>query len=183
MGFAQKKETLPNYTYSDYCQWEGRWELINGIPYAMSPMPSGKHQWLTYQLVKQFDMELDGCKKRNVSLPMDWKIGEHTVLQPDLFVACFEFKNKKYISQPPVLVVEVLSPSNRKKDMEVKSKIYSEQGVKYYLEIEPEDNSYKVFVLTGREYKLVKNEKKGNFLFELDTCKATIDFDKLWASV
>ncbi len=27
---------LPHYTYEDYCHWKGRWELIDGIPYAMS---------------------------------------------------------------------------------------------------------------------------------------------------
>lgn len=27
---------LPYYTYKDYCNWEGRWELIEGIPFAMS---------------------------------------------------------------------------------------------------------------------------------------------------
>ena len=26
---------LPNYTYADYCQREGQWELIEGIRYAM----------------------------------------------------------------------------------------------------------------------------------------------------
>ena len=30
-------EYLPHYTYEDYCMWEGNWELIDGIPYAMSP--------------------------------------------------------------------------------------------------------------------------------------------------
>jgi hypothetical protein len=30
---------LPHYTYEDYCKWEGRWELINGIPHTMSPAP------------------------------------------------------------------------------------------------------------------------------------------------
>jgi hypothetical protein len=35
---------LPHYTYSDYEQWEGQWELIDGIPYAMSPLPVPKHQ-------------------------------------------------------------------------------------------------------------------------------------------
>jgi len=29
----------PYYTYDDYCQWEGRWELIEGMSYAMSPLP------------------------------------------------------------------------------------------------------------------------------------------------
>jgi hypothetical protein len=31
---------LPHYTYVEYEQWEGQWELIEGIPYAMSPLPS-----------------------------------------------------------------------------------------------------------------------------------------------
>ena len=26
---------LPHYTYKDYKNWEGRWELIEGIPFAM----------------------------------------------------------------------------------------------------------------------------------------------------
>ncbi|WP_301924323.1 hypothetical protein [Ferruginibacter sp.] len=32
---------LPHYTYEDHCQWEGRWEIIEGIPFAMSPAPVG----------------------------------------------------------------------------------------------------------------------------------------------
>jgi len=35
---------LPNYTYEDYLNWEGSWEIIDGIAYAMSPMPSTAHQ-------------------------------------------------------------------------------------------------------------------------------------------
>lgn len=34
-----KIEDLPHYTYDDYVTWEGRWELIQGIPYAMTPAP------------------------------------------------------------------------------------------------------------------------------------------------
>ncbi len=183
MGFALLKKNLPNYTYADYCQWEGRWELIDGIPYAMSPLPTGKHQWVSFALASQFHEQLSSCKKCEVSLPMDWKIGENTVLQPDLFVACFDFKNKKYITQTPVLVVEVLSPSNSTKDMEVKSKIYAHQGVKYYLIVEPKNDTYKIYKLNTNGYKLVKSGHKGNYMFELDFCKAEIDFDALWASL
>ncbi|MCL1917186.1 MAG: Uma2 family endonuclease [Peptococcaceae bacterium] len=34
------------YTYSDYCSWDNdeRWELIDGVPYAMTPAPSRFHQ-------------------------------------------------------------------------------------------------------------------------------------------
>ncbi len=42
MGYPNK--ILPYYTYEDYLRWEGQWEVIEGIPYAMSPMPRPEHQ-------------------------------------------------------------------------------------------------------------------------------------------
>ncbi|HEO65459.1 MAG TPA: Uma2 family endonuclease, partial [Spirochaetes bacterium] len=39
-----KIDYIPRYTYEDYVNWEGRWELIDGLPYAMSPLPSINHQ-------------------------------------------------------------------------------------------------------------------------------------------
>src|SRR5690606_8258397 len=41
---ALEARDLPHYTFEDYERWEGRWELIYGIPYAMSPQPNLKHQ-------------------------------------------------------------------------------------------------------------------------------------------
>ncbi len=38
---------LPHYTYEEYRLWEGRWELIEGIPWVMSPAPSPRHQWIS----------------------------------------------------------------------------------------------------------------------------------------
>jgi hypothetical protein len=32
---ALRTEDLPYYTYDDYVQWEGRWELIRGIPFVV----------------------------------------------------------------------------------------------------------------------------------------------------
>lgn len=45
---------LPNYTYKDYCLWEGRWELIEGIPYAMSLAHTPRHQWIVVNIVSEF---------------------------------------------------------------------------------------------------------------------------------
>ncbi len=36
------RQILPNYSYLEYEQWEGRWEIIRGIAISMSPMPSPK---------------------------------------------------------------------------------------------------------------------------------------------
>lgn len=181
MGFALKVENLPKYTYEDFCQWEGRWELIGGVPYAMSPLPTGKHQKICRKLLVQLEDKLQECAHCNPSLPMDWKIDEHTILEPDLFVACFDFDSKKFISQPPVIVVEVLSPSTRDKDLSVKYDIYKEQGVKYYVILDPDNDTYTIHQLSGKDYKIALNGHDGTFTFEIeDDCHAEINFGKLW---
>jgi hypothetical protein len=38
---------LPHYTYSDYVQWEGKWEVIDGVPYAMSHSPAPRYQFVS----------------------------------------------------------------------------------------------------------------------------------------
>lgn len=44
---------LPSYSYEDYAIWEGDWELIEGIPYAMAPSPMRKHQNLEVLLAQE----------------------------------------------------------------------------------------------------------------------------------
>ena len=44
---------LPNYCYEDYKRWEGNWELIYGVPYAMSPAPLIKHQRISNNIAWQ----------------------------------------------------------------------------------------------------------------------------------
>lgn len=52
LQIQQSKED--RFTYSDYLNWsdEERWELIDGIPYNMSPEPSVKHQKLSDEHIK-----------------------------------------------------------------------------------------------------------------------------------
>jgi hypothetical protein len=42
-GIPMKSGDLPRYKFADYIKWEGNWELIDGIPYAMVPAPARKH--------------------------------------------------------------------------------------------------------------------------------------------
>ncbi len=44
-----KVEHLPHYTYEDYAKWQGDWELIEGIPYAMAS-PTRLHQRFVFRL-------------------------------------------------------------------------------------------------------------------------------------
>ena len=83
---------LPHYTYEDYCQWEGRWEIIEGIPYAMSPAPSPRHQWITANIMTAIGTALKkaGCKNCRLYNFIDIKVADDTVVQPDAIVVCKE---------------------------------------------------------------------------------------------
>ncbi len=59
---AYKNEYLPNYTYDDYKQWEGDWELIYGVPYAMSPTPNITHQEINLNIGYELKSKLKACK-------------------------------------------------------------------------------------------------------------------------
>ncbi|MEO7766172.1 MAG: hypothetical protein ABIS01_02055 [Ferruginibacter sp.] len=48
----------PYNTYEDYCQWEGNWELIEGMPYAICPAPVPSHQRVSVVLARRFDEPL-----------------------------------------------------------------------------------------------------------------------------
>lgn len=125
--------------------------------------------------------QLKNCKRCKVSMPMDWKVNENTVIQPDVFVACFDFKNQPYISQSPILIAEVLFPSTRDKDIFVKHQLYKEQGVKYYVIVDPENDTYKIHQLKGDGYVTLKSGHDGVFRFELDKdCMPEVDFGKIW---
>ena len=40
----------PEYTIEDWKLWDGRWELINGVAYDMTPTPSTDHQRISAYL-------------------------------------------------------------------------------------------------------------------------------------
>jgi Uma2 family endonuclease len=182
MAFTLPKDYSPGHTYADYLNWEGRWELIDGMPHAMSPLPSGKHRWICLELAGQLRDALKGCDKCKVSLPLDWKVSDSTVVQPDLLVACFPFIDSSFIEDAPVVVVEVLSPSTRQKDLTVKRSIYLDQQVMYYLIIDPEKEQFTVLQLADGDYVEVAKGHSGSYTFDLaNDCSATVDFSGIWS--
>jgi Uma2 family endonuclease len=78
---------LPNYTYEEYAQWEGRWELIDGIPWAIRLTP--EHQRISGNTlaVLQNAVKQSACKSCKVYPSIDFKITENTVVCPDVLIA------------------------------------------------------------------------------------------------
>jgi len=174
MGAAK---VLPYYTIADWERWEGDWEIIEGLPFAMSPAPLPKHQRIALNIAEQFNQSLKKCKTCKVYLAIDWIIKEDTILQPDVLVVCGSIKHR--LNFPPELTIEILSPATALKDRNNKFFIYQQQQVKYYLIIDPETNTAEIYVHNGEKYESVSHQGSYNFYFS-NNCSAQIDFTTIW---
>ena len=175
-------KVLPYYTYEDYRHWEGRWELIAGVPYAMTPLPRPKHQLLSGRIARLLDEALEeiGCAECVALLPVDWKISEDTVVQPDNLVICGELPEEDYLTEPPVLIFEVLSPGTREKDRFLKFGLYEEAGVRYCVLVDPDREEAEVFELTEGRYRSRGVFREGVYAFDLGPCRLEFDFGRLF---
>jgi len=177
---AIKQEYLPNYTYHDYKAWKGDWELIYGVPYAMSPAPSIAHQAISSKIDRFLNEAVEVCEKCQALLPVDWKINENTVVQPDNLVICHKPLHPNYISKAPKLIFEILSPSTAIKDHNVKFELYQEEGVKYYVIVNPDEGIAKVYSLKEGRYIKVADVSDEVISFDLDGCQFDFEFAKIW---
>ncbi|MCK4761526.1 MAG: Uma2 family endonuclease [Candidatus Aminicenantes bacterium] len=173
---ALQTEDLPHYKYDDYVQWEGRWELIRGIPYAMVPAPLVKHQVICSNIILYLGELLKKCPKCRVILPVDWQVAEDTVVQPDVLVVCGDNIGIEKLTVTPVMVFEVLSPSTERKDRVLKYQLYENAGVKYYCIVDPENSSVTVFVLQKERFSQTGDFEDGLMPFDFGPCRVEIDF-------
>src|SRR3990170_8483137 len=144
---------LPHYTIAEWETWEGRWELIEGIPYAMAPLPVPRHQQIAASLTAEFYFQLKNCKQCTTYQPLDYRLADDIILQPDMLVVCGTI-TKKYLDFPPALVAEVLSPGTFLKDRHTKYSLYERQGIPYYLILSPETEEVEVYTLQANTYVL-----------------------------
>ena len=157
MGLPVRKMEQ-HYTYRDYRQWpdDERWELIDGVAYAMSA-PTFGHQEIVVELGRQFGNFLKGKDCRVVVAPCDvffYRLREQdeddidTVVQPDVLVVCDRDKIRdRGVWGAPDLVVEILSPSTSRKDQNEKFNLYQRSGVKEYWVVDPTGHWIQQYVL------------------------------------
>jgi len=178
---AIKKEYFPSYTYEDYKLWEGDWELISGIPYAMAPAPMIKHQAISNKIAWQLQDILKDCETCQALLPIDWKIDDYTVVQPDNLVICHTPHYEAYIKKAPKIIFEVLSKSTATKDLNLKYDLYEQEGVDYYAIVDPKESIAKVYRLHEGRYIKMCDAYEDKVNFELESCGSfEFDFAKIW---
>jgi len=133
------------YTLADWETWEGRWELIHGVAYDMTPAPSLAHQELSMALSVRIANQLEAAGKGTgggcqvYAAPTDVFL-DCGVVQPDLLVVCDPAKRSaRGIEGPPDLVVEILSPRTAGRDMVRKRWVYEAAGIPEYLIVDPDE--------------------------------------------
>jgi len=172
---------LPKYTIEDYKKWEGDWELIEGIPYAMAPSPFGKHQEIISNLIIQIFESIKNCPEKCKIYPeLDWIISENTVLRPDLIVICK--KIEFYLKEAPEVVIEVVSKSTAEKDEYIKYDIYQREKVPFYILVYPDIEKVRVFNLVNNKYEKYFDSDEGILKTTLKNgCDINIDVKALFS--
>jgi Uma2 family endonuclease len=139
-------------------------EIINNQLFIM-PTPNTTHQIISDELVFQFNVFV---RKNNLgrvlAAPMDVKFDENNTVQPDiLFIAVtrYEIIKEKNIEGNPTMVVEIWSPSNKKKERESKKENYRKNGVTEFWQIYPKKKEVSVEVLNEKgEYEIYSEAKQ-----------------------
>ena len=134
-----------HYTIEDiYALPEGeRAELIDGQMYMMAP-PGRRHQWLSNYLATEINIYIRSKKGKCEVYAAPFGVflknekGEDDYLEPDIVVVCdLDKLDEKGCHGAPDWVIEIVSPSSKKRDYLKKAAIYMEQSVREYWIVDP----------------------------------------------
>lgn len=140
------------YTLEDYYALpeDIRAELIDGVLYDMSA-PQVIHQMivgrLTLRLAQYIESKQGNCIVFGAPVDTQLDCDNRTMVQPDIGIVCDRDQLlMKGIFGAPDFVVEVLSPSTRKKDRTIKLLKYMNAGVREYWIVDPEKKYVAVYL-------------------------------------
>ncbi|NEN22771.1 Uma2 family endonuclease [Cryomorpha ignava] len=168
---VQEPDLTGTYTARDYISWktDELMELIRGKVFKMAAAPSSDHQKVVMSLGTILYLHfLKKCEVYSAPFDVylirsseDWKSAKN-VVQPDLCVICDPEKiHLRGCIGVPDLVVEILSPSTRLKDLGAKRDLYEEYGVKEFWIVHPQDATLAVHVLENGKYRITSLVTKG----------------------
>ena len=151
------------HTYGEYLNWRDdiRYELIDGVAYAMAPAPTRVHQEVLLELARQVANALLSKQCQVYVAPFDVRLPKEdeddevvdTVVQPDLSVICDPGKlDERGCRGAPDWIVEVLSSATAGHDHIVKRAVYERSGVREYWLVHPVDRIVTVYRLEGGRY-------------------------------
>ncbi|MFW5981411.1 MAG: Uma2 family endonuclease, partial [bacterium] len=148
-----------------------RYELIDGQVYLLAS-PSFNHQVIVNELAGQFYNFFKEKSCQSLTAPLDIKLFGYAtkfeenpnVVQPDIVIICDQDKinDKNKYEGIPSLIVEVLSPSTKGKDMVTKLNLYMECGVSEYWIVDIDNEKFIQYSFQKRDLNNLRFvQKKG----------------------
>ena len=135
-------------TYDDFARIPDdgmRHEIIDGVHYV-TPSPAFRHQQLLGRLHVAIFTYLEAQPEIGQVLlsPLDTVFSPWDVVEPDLlFIAAdqLEIVTEPNIQGAPALVVEILSPGTKKRDLGIKKELFDRGGVREYWIVDPKSHT------------------------------------------
>ena len=160
-----------SYTYADYLNWRfaDMVELIRGKLFILSPAPAERHQRIATTLGVEIGQFFKRKPCRVYFSPFDVRLIQKTsenqdvttVVQPDICVICDTGKlDERGCIGAPDWIIEIVSPSTIKKDLNDKYNLYEENGVQEYWVVMPEANAVNQYVLQNGRYAFIDTFSK-----------------------
>jgi Uma2 family endonuclease len=139
-------------TYEDFVRLPDdgkRHEIIDGVHYV-TPTPVVGHQRLVARLFLAIGKFVEGHPGTGevFGTPLDTVLSPWDVVEPDLlFVAAdqLDILTEPNIQGAPALVIEVLSPSTRRRDLGIKRQLFDRGGVREYWLVDPKGRDLTVY--------------------------------------
>jgi Uma2 family endonuclease len=155
-GMATPDQSQKRYTYADFLLFPDdgkRHEIIDGIHYV-TPSPNTRHQELVGRLYLAIALHLRTHRSRGrvFLAPFDVVFSNWDVVEPDLLFIAGDQLNiltDKNVQGSPALVIEILSPTTRKRDEQIKLRLFERAAVREYWLVDPERDVVKVFRRRG----------------------------------
>jgi Uma2 family endonuclease len=137
--------------YLDLGETEERYELIDGVV-ILSPSPTTRHQRVGLLIALQIERQARLLGGLRVVPDVDVRVSERAVYRPDIVV----YRQNRLrtlpnrLTTPPDLVVEVLSPGSKTRDLKTKRDGYDRFGIGEYWVVEPKDVRVRCWTRRGK---------------------------------
>ena len=154
MGAMTAVEVTGRFTRADFealpDDEHRRYELLDGA-FIVTPSPTPSHQ----RPVQRLFLVLHGAVPAGLEVfvaPLDAYLPTGDILEPDVLVVEQRIVVDDRVEGPPLLAVEVLSPSSRRRDVGDKLTAYRDAGVPSYWVVDPVDPRVQVWRLEDDAY-------------------------------
>ncbi|MGS0763749.1 Uma2 family endonuclease [Syntrophomonas curvata] len=162
-----------------------RFEILDGM-LIREPSPNVMHQRVSRRLQRILEDYFEEADSEGeiFDAPLDVTPLDYNVVQPDIFYVAGEQQpivKDNRIDGAPVLVVEILSPSSRRKDRLQKMQIYQRAGVQHYWLVDPQDKTLECFAWYDGVYALVASGMDEDVVEHPDFTGLSIALKSLWS--